>query len=109
MPTETNSFLSINAASGAYRASQDMTAEPIPAVAPDESKPSFSDMVAQAGSDAVQTIREAEATAQTGLRGNADTQAVVEATLELDSTVKTAVAVRDKLVEAYQEIIRMPI
>lgn len=109
MPTESNAFLSINAASGAYRASRDMAAEPVANIAPDESKPSFADMVAQAGSDAVQTIREAEATAQTGLRGNADTQAVVEATLELDSTVKTAVAVRDKLVEAYQEIIRMPI
>ena len=109
MATDTNSFLSINAASGAYRASQDMTAAPVADLGSDEGKPSFADMVAQAGSDAVQTIREAEATAQTGLRGTADTQAVVEATLELDSTVKTAVAVRDKLVEAYQEIIRMPI
>ena len=109
MATETSSLLSINAASGAYRASKSMAAEAVASPGRDDSKPSFADMVSQAGADAVQTIREAEATAQTGLRGNADTQAVVEATLELDSPVKTAVAVRDKLAEAYQEIIRMPI
>ena len=37
------------------------------------------------------------------------TQQVVEATLALESTVKTVVAMRDKFVEAYQEVLRMPI
>ncbi|APZ50404.1 flagellar hook-basal body complex protein FliE [Salipiger abyssi] len=106
---DASSLLSINAASGAYRASRDMAAEPGAVAAPAADKPSFSDMLAEAGRDAVQTVRHAEAVAQTGLQGQADTQAVVEATLELDSTVRTAVSVRDKLVEAYQEIIRMPV
>ncbi|WP_353475662.1 flagellar hook-basal body complex protein FliE (plasmid) [Salipiger sp. H15] len=105
-----SSLLSLNTASGAYRASRDMVAEQVPTIAPDRTeRPSFSDMVAKAGADTVQTIREAEAVAQNGLRGNADTQQVVLATLELETTVNTAVAVRDKLVEAYQEIMRMPV
>ncbi|MEQ5870661.1 flagellar hook-basal body complex protein FliE [Sagittula sp. NFXS13] len=109
MATDPTSLLSVNAASGAYRASRDMTARNVAPAGQETARPSFGDMVSKAGADALQTVREAEATAQTGLRGNADTQTVVEATLELDTTVKTAVAVRDRLVEAYQEIIRMPI
>ncbi|MCR8550561.1 flagellar hook-basal body complex protein FliE [Salipiger sp. P9] len=109
MAEPSSSLLSVNAASGAYRASRDMESAPAVAAPAEADKPSFSDMLADAGRDAVQTVRQAEAVAQTGLQGNADTQAVVEATLELDSTVKVAVSVRDKLVEAYQEIIRMPV
>ena len=54
-------------------------------------------------------MREGEAVAQAGLRGEADTQQVVEAMLAMESTVKVAVSVRDRFVEAYQEILRMPI
>ncbi|ANT63280.1 MULTISPECIES: flagellar hook-basal body complex protein FliE [Roseobacteraceae] len=107
---EPSSLLSLNSASGAYRASRDMVAEKTPPIVPEQNEgPSFSEMVAKAGAETVQTMREAEATAQTGLRGGADTQQVVLATLELESTVKVAVSVRDKLVEAYQEIMRMPV
>ncbi len=110
MAGPSSSLLSLNSASGAYRASRDMTAEKMPAIVPDKAEqPSFSDMIAKAGADTVQTIRQAEAVAQNGMRGDADTQQVVLATLELESTVKVAVSVRDKLVEAYQEIMRMPV
>ncbi|AWI86194.1 flagellar biosynthesis protein (plasmid) [Alloyangia pacifica] len=105
-----SSLLSLNSASGAYRASRDMVAEKMPAIAPDQAeRPSFAEMISKAGADTVQTIREAEAVAQNGMRGDIDTQQVVLATLELETTVNTAVAVRDKLVEAYQEIMRMPV
>ena len=46
---------------------------------------------------------------QRGLVGEADTQAVIEATLAMESTLKVAVSVRDKLVEAYRDIMQMPI
>jgi hypothetical protein len=36
-------------------------------------------------------------------------QAVVEALAQTELAVQTAVAVRDKVVEAYQEILRMPV
>ncbi len=106
---EISSLISNAAASGAYRSSQGIKPSEINP-APDQSaKPSFSELVANAESDAVDTIRNAEAVAQAGLAGKTEAQQVVEATLELDTTVKVAVSVRDKLVEAYQEIMRMPI
>lgn len=97
---------SVNAASGAYRSARDMAADQGGEAGAGSS---FAEMLAQSGRDTVNAIREAEATAMSGLHGGADTQAVVEATLELESTVQVAVSVRDKLVEAYKEILSMPV
>ncbi|MGR3452407.1 flagellar hook-basal body complex protein FliE [Pseudooceanicola sp.] len=107
---EITSLISNAAVDGAYRSSREIkSTAPFGQPMEEERKVSFSDMVGQAGADMIHNIRTAEAKAQEGLSGRADTQQVVEATLQLDSTVKVAVAVRDKLVEAYQEIMRMPV
>jgi flagellar hook-basal body complex protein FliE len=66
-------------------------------------------MVARAATNAADTVRKGDATAVAGLTGQAGLQQVVEATMAMESTVRVSVAVRDKLVEAYQEIMRMPI
>ncbi|MHA3978332.1 flagellar hook-basal body complex protein FliE [Halovulum sp. GXIMD14794] len=57
----------------------------------------------------VQAMGEAEDTVAAGLTGRADPQAVVEALAATEIAVQAAVAVRDKVVEAYQEILRMPV
>ena len=62
-----------------------------------------------AAADFLQTLRQGEETAKAGLAGRADPQAVVEALAATELAVQTAVAVRDKVVEAYQEILRMPV
>ena len=59
--------------------------------------------------DFVTALREAENTVQQGLMGRADPQAVVEALAATELAVQTAVTVRDRVVEAYQEILRMPV
>ena len=59
--------------------------------------------------DFLGAMREGEATVKAGLTGRADPQAVVEALAATELAVQTAVAVRDKVVEAYQEILRMPV
>jgi flagellar hook-basal body complex protein FliE len=41
--------------------------------------------------------------------GGADPHALVEALAQSELAVETVVAVRDKVVEAYQEILRMPV
>lgn len=69
----------------------------------------FGAMVENATQQAVDTVRAGDQTASAGLAGRADMQAVVEATMAMDSTVRVSVALRDKMVEAYQEIMRMPI
>jgi flagellar hook-basal body complex protein FliE len=62
-----------------------------------------------AASDFMATLRESEETVKAGLAGRADPQAVVEALAATELAVETTVAVRDKVVEAYQEILRMPV
>lgn len=69
----------------------------------------FGDMVEDAAREAVQTVRTGDQVASAGLAGRADMQAVVEATMAMDSTVRVSVALRDKMVEAYREVLRMQI
>lgn len=54
-------------------------------------------------------LREGERTANDAMVGKADPQALVEALAKTKLAVETAVSVRDKVVEAYQEILRMPV
>lgn len=56
-----------------------------------------------------QVLERAETTAQQAMVGDADPHALVGALSEAQMAVETAVAVRDKVVEAYLEILRMPI
>jgi len=76
----------------------------------DNSQPlTFAQMIEKGAAEAVQTVREGDAAALGGLSGQIGTQQVVEATMALESTVRVSVALRDKLVEAYQEVMRMPV
>jgi flagellar hook-basal body complex protein FliE len=69
----------------------------------------FGQMLSQVTSDAVSSLKAGEATAISGLHGTATVQQVVEAVSDAQSSLQTALAVRDKAVSAYQEISRMPI
>ncbi|SEQ70914.1 flagellar hook-basal body complex protein FliE [Thalassovita taeanensis] len=59
--------------------------------------------------DFASTLQEAEATAKAAMVGNADPHALVQALAQTELAVEAAVTVRDKVVEAYQEILRMPV
>lgn len=69
----------------------------------------FSTVLARMSSDAVDSVRAGEATAISGIGGKASVQQVVEAIMNAEQTLQTAIAVRDKVVAAYQEISRMAI
>ncbi|UTH46544.1 flagellar hook-basal body complex protein FliE [Loktanella salsilacus] len=107
--SDPTSLVSSAAVRGAYRTSQSIMGEKGAAATEGSSPTSFSNMVRSASENAIDTMRAGEQTAQAGLRGEADTQQVVEAMMAMESTVKVAVSVRDRFVEAYQEILRMPI
>lgn len=62
-----------------------------------------------AAEEFAKTLRDGEATAKAALSGGSDPHALVQALAESQLAVETAVAVRDKVVEAYQEILRMPV
>lgn len=86
------------------------SARPSPAAALPETKgASFSDVLAEVAGDAVGTLHEAEATSISALQGETSVLEVVEAVQSAEQTLQTAIAIRDKVVSAYQEISRMAI
>ncbi|SOC07638.1 flagellar hook-basal body complex protein FliE [Rhodobacter sp. JA431] len=57
----------------------------------------------------METMQESEQTAKAAMLGSADPHALVQALAQTELAVETAVTVRNKVVEAYQEILRMPV
>ncbi len=104
-----NSVVSDSLIRGAYSRAQSLVEAPGEFGMPSSGSQSFADMLGQATRDAINTVHSADATIQQGLQGKVGTQQVVEATLAMESTVKLSVALRDKLVEAYQQIMQMQI
>lgn len=76
-----------------------------PATAPDPAV----GKVAQGAQSFLETLQAGEDTAKAAMVGNADPHALVQALSQTKTAVETAVTVRDKVVEAYQEILRMPV
>ena len=62
-----------------------------------------------AAEDFATTLANAEQTARAAMTGGADPHALVEALAASEMAVETVVTVRDKVVEAYQEILRMAV
>jgi len=63
----------------------------------------------QAADSFAQTLRTSEETAMAAMTSGADPHALVQALTQTELAVETAVTVRNKVVEAYQEILRMPV
>ena len=55
------------------------------------------------------TMAEGESVAKSAMMGGADPHSLVRALAQTELAVETAVTVRNKVVEAYQEILRMPV
>jgi flagellar hook-basal body complex protein FliE len=69
----------------------------------------FAQTLANMAADAISTVKSGETTAIAGMQGKAPLQQVVQAVMQADQALRTVVAVRDKVVSAYQEISRMQI
>lgn len=79
------------------------------AAAPNAPGNSFVEMVTDSLQSAMQTGRQAEELSLKQISGEADLKDVVTAVANAEHTLETVVAVRDKVLSAYQEILRMPI
>jgi flagellar hook-basal body complex protein FliE len=69
----------------------------------------FADLVKGALEEARRIGERSEQLSIEGIRDNADLSQVITAVAEAETTLQTVVSVRDKVVEAYKEILRMPI
>jgi flagellar hook-basal body complex protein FliE len=71
--------------------------------------PAFSALLEQTLSEAIDAGRKGEGIATAAVSGQTSLQEVVEAVNAAEVTLQTVVAVRDRMIAAYQEILRMPI
>lgn len=65
--------------------------------------------IGSAARDFVSTLQQSEQTAMAAMTTGADPHALVQALAQTELAVQTTVAVRDRVVEAYQELLRMPV
>lgn len=67
------------------------------------------DKLSEAIDDFTSTLNRTENVARSAMLGKADPHSLIEALAASQTAVDTVVAVRDRVVEAYQEIIRMQV
>jgi flagellar hook-basal body complex protein FliE len=96
-----------SAAAEAYaRTARGSAAPQAPGTQPDQS---FGAAVQQSLEQAVQTGHTAEDQATNALKGGGNLTDVVLALSHASMTLQTATAIRDRVVQAYQDIMKMPI
>jgi flagellar hook-basal body complex protein FliE len=70
---------------------------------------SFGDLMRSATNNVIDTVAKGEQTSMQAAVGKADLAQVTEAVSNAEVAVQTVVALRDRVVQAYQDIMRMPI
>lgn len=71
--------------------------------------PDFAQILREAAENGAATLRNAETQSLAAAAGKADLNEVVMAMSQAEMTLQTVVTLRDRAVQAYQEILRMPI
>ena len=69
----------------------------------------FADILRGATQDAIGTLRTGEQQSLAAAAGTADLTDVVTAVGKAELTLQTVVTLRDRVIQAYQEVLRMPI
>jgi flagellar hook-basal body complex protein FliE len=69
----------------------------------------FADLVKGAIKAAVKINQESENVSMASVAGNSDLNDVVTAIAEAEVSLRVVVSVRDKVIEAYKDVLRMPI
>ena len=105
--------MTINAlgASNAYRNQLKMQQDITDSAGDSQSSPAspFLDMVKSLAEETISTQKNAEAVQMQSMAGKVELSDLVTAISAADLTLNTVVAVRDRVINAYQDIIRMPI
>ncbi len=99
------------AAAAAYQSAARMgtSIAPTPTGEAAQGAGNFGDFLSNAIKDSVQTMKQGEKMVSAQIAGKADVVDVVNAVNQAELTLDTVVAVRDKVVAAYQSIMNMPI
>lgn len=79
------------------------------ALRPEPADPSPAGIAADFAAEFAATLNRNEATTRAAMTGDTNIHELIEALTSTQNAVETVAAVRDRVVEAYQEILRMPI
>jgi flagellar hook-basal body complex protein FliE len=71
--------------------------------------PTFSELLNEAGQEAIQEGMKSEEVSLQSLTGESGLVDIVTAVSSAEVTLQTVVSVRDRVISAYQDIIKMPI
>ncbi len=96
-------------AANAYRVAQGLANRHDPRQIAESGKADFGQMVRAAIGEVVDQGRQAEAKTLAYANGKADVVDVVTAVAETQTTFETMVTLRDKVIAAYEDIMKMPI
>ena len=97
-------------AARAYAAVQNQGAKPAGGIAPPaQDGPDFGQLVTGAMKDVVSSSRMAEKQMAAHTQGKADMVDVVTSISSAQASLETMMAVRDQVIQAYQQIMNMPI
>ncbi|MCL4189812.1 MAG: flagellar hook-basal body complex protein FliE [Rhodobacteraceae bacterium] len=80
-----------------------------PATQPDPAAAAPAGAAGRLATGFADTLRAGESAAAAAVAGRADPHALVQALAASELAVETAVTLRNKVVEAYQELLRMPV
>jgi len=69
----------------------------------------FSNLLGESISSSINTIKSGESVVQSSLVDNVSLEELAMAVSSAETSLKTVVAVRDRIITAYQDIIKMPI
>ena len=97
--------IDFNSAINAYANANRMANTTGPSVGKGES---FATLLQQAGKGVVEALGKSEAESLQAVTGKADLAAVTEAVTNAQVALQTVVAIRDRVITAYQDIIKMP-
>ncbi len=71
--------------------------------------PSFSELIKNSTASAIDTMKAGEKMQAQAVAGTASLTDVVEAVTSAELTLQSVVSIRDKMISAYQDVMRMPI
>lgn len=103
--------ITVNNALAAYQAASKVggSGNTQPSGKPGNAVDTFASLVKDAVKETVEVNKYNEEMTKQAIKGEADLRDVVLAVSNAEHALNTAVAVRDKVVSAYQEILKMPI
>src|SRR5579885_3404422 len=96
-------------AAKAYAAAQNIAAPELAGQAAPAAGPSFGQLVSSAINDAIAASKNAETQMAAQVQGKARLVDVVTAISSAETSLETVMAVRDQVIQSYQQIMQMPI